>query len=308
MALTVTPSGSTLVKGPITLSFGGPFQSRGASKLPASDFTISLGFMGNSSSLGILSTGTSGYATFEGESYRLPQAAFQKLETSFAALRFVPGSSRSSVLRRLGIQPSHWLVNPHVVGSETVGGAPTTHVAAGIDIAAFLGDLNNFLLRGASAGVAGVGSFSRGISAASRNRLARAIHGARLDLWTGVGDRTLRRLQIGFTVPVSGQLASALGSSAAIVFSLQYSDLNQPQTITAPSRLAPYSQFQSKLRAFFGGLTSGLGSAVSGGLSSSSAPGSGSSSGYQAYSTCIQSAGGSIAKMQKCAPLLSGGG
>src|ERR1700759_668757 len=39
-SLTLTPSGSSTVSGPITLSLNGPFQSQGAGKLPESDFTI----------------------------------------------------------------------------------------------------------------------------------------------------------------------------------------------------------------------------------------------------------------------------
>src|SRR5579862_840711 len=36
--LTITPSGSSALKGPISLALSGPFQSRGAGKLPASNF------------------------------------------------------------------------------------------------------------------------------------------------------------------------------------------------------------------------------------------------------------------------------
>jgi hypothetical protein len=67
-ALTVQPSGSSTIKGPISFSLGGPFQTRGTGKLPASDFTISLGGLGKSGSLAVLSTGTKGYVTLQGAS------------------------------------------------------------------------------------------------------------------------------------------------------------------------------------------------------------------------------------------------
>src|ERR1039458_3072667 len=38
--LTVDPSGSATLTGPISLRFGGPFQARGPGKLPAEDFTL----------------------------------------------------------------------------------------------------------------------------------------------------------------------------------------------------------------------------------------------------------------------------
>ena len=53
LAVTVDPSGSTTLSGPITLSFGGPFQSLGtAASCPQSDFTVSVSALGKSGSLG----------------------------------------------------------------------------------------------------------------------------------------------------------------------------------------------------------------------------------------------------------------
>lgn len=77
IAVTVDPSGSTTFSGPIKLSFGGPFQSSAGGKLPQSDFTVSVSALGKSGSLGLLSTGKSGYVTLQGTSYQLPQATFQ---------------------------------------------------------------------------------------------------------------------------------------------------------------------------------------------------------------------------------------
>ena len=96
LSLTVDPSGSSTLSGPITLSFGGPFQTRGAGKLPESNFTVSASALGRSVSLGIISTGTAGYVTLQGTSYQMPQATFQKLESSFAQLTASPGSSSRS--------------------------------------------------------------------------------------------------------------------------------------------------------------------------------------------------------------------
>ena len=107
IVLTVNPSGSSTLKTPIRLSFGGPFQSLGTGKLPQSNFDVSLAAGGSSGSIGILSTGTSGYVTFQGQSYQLPATSFQKLESSFSQIASSAGSSgnRSNVLSKLGIQP-----------------------------------------------------------------------------------------------------------------------------------------------------------------------------------------------------------
>src|SRR5207302_2957158 len=138
-ALTLVPSGSRTLSTPITLSFSGPFQSLGSGKLPASNFNISLSASGTGGSVGILSTGTNGYVTFQGQNYQLPKADFQRLESSFSSLSSSPGGSGSSgVLSKLGIQPLHWLVNPQVVGDDTVAGTTTTHIHASINVAALL--------------------------------------------------------------------------------------------------------------------------------------------------------------------------
>lgn len=307
--LTVVPAGSSTLKGPIFLSLSGPFQSLGTGKLPQSAFNISLGAMGNGASITIISTGTSGYVTFQGQSYKLPPATFQRLESSFSALGTSPGGGgKSGVLGRLGIQPQHWLVNPKVVGDEAVGGADTTHIRSGINVAALLADLNTFLGRASSLGVSGASSFPNGISATSRQRIANEIQNPTFDVWTGKIDKTLRRLQIQLTLPVRGQTSNLLGGlrSAGIGLTMQYANLNQPQTITAPPAVAPYGVFQTKLRAFLQGLQSGLASAAGGAAAPSTGSGaSGSGANYQKYTQCIQAAGSDIAKMQGCAPLLN---
>jgi hypothetical protein len=309
--LTVVPSGSSTLKGPISLSLSGPFQSLGKGRLPRSAFNISLGAMGGGASVTIISTGSSGYVTFQGQSYKLPAATFKRLESSFSQLGASPGSSSGSgVLGRLGIQPQHWLVNPKVVGDEAVGGVDTTHIRSAINVSALLADLNTFLVRASSLGVSGASSFPHGISSASRSRIAGEIQNPTFDVWTGKSDKTLRRLQVHLTLPVSGQTSALLGGlrSAGIGLTMQYANLNQPQAIIAPTSLQPYSVFQTKLHALLQGLETGVGNATAGGgaTSGGGSTGNGAGANYQSYTQCVQSAGSDLAKMQQCAPLLNG--
>jgi hypothetical protein len=312
-SLSVDPSGSSTLKGPITLSFGGPFQSLGKGKLPESDFKVSVGALGQTETIGILSTGTNGYVTFQGASYQLPKGDFQRLESSFSQLSSTPGASNGSgVLGKLGIQPLHWLVNPTVVGTENVGGTSTTHIHAGINVAALLTDFNTFLARASSLGISGSASLPHGISAASRSKIASKVKNPSVDVWTGNADKTIRKLLINLTLPVSGQASSLLGGlrSAGIALSIAYSGLNQPQTIAAPTTVLPYSQFQAKLHALVQGVESGVSGSLLGGTgattSGAGSSGSSSAGSYQDYSNCIQQAQGSVAKMQSCAKFLGG--
>jgi hypothetical protein len=313
VSLALNPSGSSTLKGPLSLSFGGPFASLGTGKLPKSDFTVSFSALGRTGSLAILSTGTAGYVKVSGQSYQLPAATFRQLESSFSSLTSSSGGgSGSGALSKLGIDPLHWLINPTVVGNESVGGANTTHIRAGIDVPKLLDDLNTFLAKAPTLSVSGLGKVPSSISPATRQQIAGEVRQPRFDVWTGTGDKTLRKLAISLVLPVTGQVSSLLGglSSAQISLTMQYGDLNQPQTINAPSSVAPYSQFQAKVRSLLSALQNGLGGSLGSTGSSSAGPSSSGSSGgtsaVSSYAQCLQKAGQDLSKAQQCASLLNG--
>jgi hypothetical protein len=315
--LTISPSGSSTVSGPIKLSFGGPFRSGGAGKLPQSNFSLSYSALGKRGSLGILSTGSKGYVTLEGSSYQLPQATFKKLQSSFSQFGSTSGTKNSNTLSKLGIQPLDWLQNPSVVGTEHVAGTDTTHIRAGVNVPAFLTDINTFLKKASSLGAGSSAKMADGLSAKVRAQVAKEVKNARLDVWTGKDDKTLRKLTIAATLPATGQTASTLGGldSASIGLSMQYSDLNQPQTIATPKTVRPYSEFTSKVQSLVQAIQGSAGTGAVhnalGGSGSSSGSGSGgaiagASTNIKSYGRCVAAAGNDIAKMQRCASLLNG--
>jgi len=302
ISLSLTPSGSSTLNGPLGFSISGPFQSRGTGKLPASNFTVAISALGRRGELGIISTGTAGYVTLQGTAYQLPAADFQRLESGFAG---VGGSNQSGGgLAALGINPLHWLTNPTVVGSDTVGGADTSHIRAGVNVTALVQDLNTFLAKAASS--AGSSKIPTSIPQATQQKIASTIKNATVDIWTGKSDKVLRKVSLNLKVPVTGRVSTLAGgmTSAAIGFSLQYANVNQPQTISAPTNVHPYSEFATKLRTLLAGVQGSLGGAAAGGSGSSGS--SGTTANVQKYSQCIQAAGQDVLKMQRCASLLNG--
>jgi hypothetical protein len=326
--LTVNPTGSSTLTTPITISFAGPFQSVGAGKLPRSNFTITLSGLGKSGSLGLVSTGQNGFVTLAGASYQLPAATFQQLESSFSGLTSSGsgGSGSGSVLAKLGIDPLRWLVNPSIAGTETVRGAQTTHIRSGVNVSALLGDLNTFLQKASSLGLSTASGIPTSISGATKTKIANEIQNPRFDVWTGTTDKTPRKLVIALTLPVTGQLSSLLGGlrSADIALTMEYANLNQPQTITAPGNLRPFSEFTAKLKGIEQAIQGAVGSSLGGaaGTTSSDTGTAGSASAttpapantgaattstpanVRNYTQCIEAAGTDVSKMQSCAPLL----
>jgi hypothetical protein len=320
LSISLSPSGSSLLSGPISLSFGGPFQSRGSGQLPASDFTASVSALGEHGSLGIISTGSAGYVTLSGVGYRLPPASFKRLETGFAGLGGSGSASGAGGIAKLGIEPLTWLHDPTVIGTETVGGVQTTEIRAGVDVEKLLSNLSTLLSKASGIGIKGIGKLPTSISPASAAKLAGEVKHPTVEIWTANSDKTLRKLQVQLTLPLTGKLSSELGgvTSLGITLTLAYTQLGQPQAISAPTSIQPYPQLTKKLNALVSEVASlaSLGAGSSSSSSSSAAtasPGpSSSSSGSTAalgkYSQCIQAAGSDVAKVQKCSALLQGGG
>jgi hypothetical protein len=314
-SLTLSPTGSSTFTTPVSLSLTGPFQSRGTGKLPASDFTIGVSALGKHGSFGVISTGTNGYVTLEGGSYQLPQADFQRLESSFASVESSAGAGASNPgLAQLGIDPLHWLKDPTIVGSENVAGAATTEIRASVDVSALLSDLNKFLAKTAKT-TGQTSNFPTTIPPSDQSKIAAAVKNATVEIWTGTSDKTLRKLAISLTAPVSGQISTVLGglSSAGIGLTIQYSDLGQTQTIATPGNVQPYSGFTTKLQSVIGQLEGSFGSvglgtggaATQTSSSGTAAPSTGTSANIQKYTNCIQRAAGDVIKMQKCGTLLN---
>jgi len=336
----VVPSGSSTITKPIELSFSGPFTSSGSGKVPESDFTIQGSAQGQQGSLQVISAGGKGYITVSGASYEMPASSFKTVGSGLGSLAGSgsggtgSGGSQSGVFSKLGIHPLDWLSDPQVVGEETVGGTATTHIRATVDARAMLRDVSRLLGKAGSLGVGGQSGTSTtaasglptSISAATQTKIANAIGSPSFDLWTGKSDKIVRKLTVTAKVPVTGQTRTLLGgmSSAAVTIDFAYSDINKPQTITAPALIKPYSEFQAKVNAVLQEIEAGLilSSASGGGAGSTGATGSTGSTGStgtstsgtstvssadQAYTHCIVNAKGDVAKMQKCSSLLAGG-
>jgi len=325
--ISIVPSGSSVITDPITLSVSGPFQASGQGQLPSMDLTISGSAQGHDGTLQLVLAGGNAYIILDGQSYAVPATILAKLKAQLALDDSAKGKQTGmKLLSHLGIDSSDWLSDPTVVGTADVDGVATTHVHATVDVGAILQDANKLLTvftkTSSSAGAGSLKVISHGISSADQAEIEKELGAPSFDAWTGNSDKILRRLRISATLPVSGATSSQLGglTSAAVTFSYDMSDVNQPQTITAPTSVEPFSQLLTKVHS----LTASLGAELwgsgliqesnSGGLlKKSSGSNSGSffgstvsSSSNKRYIACVENAGSDTAKIQKCTALLAG--
>jgi len=314
LSVKVVPTGSSELTAPITVSFGGPFASASKGKLPQSDFTVEGSAQGHAGKLTIVSTGTAGYITVDGDSYELPATSYAKLKSGLSSVSGSSSSSTSgsSMIGKLGIDPLSWLTKPQVVGQATVAGVKTDHITATVNVNGLLKDLDKLAGKASELGVKDASKISGGIPAADQAKIAAHIKSPSFDIWTGASDQTLRKLAVGVTIPVTGSVQKSLGglTSLRITMSLQYADLNQPQTITAPAKVLPYSQFQTKIASVLETIESGVAGGELGTLGGTSTSGDKTVTNLSGvdkrYSECIVKAAGNVAKQQKCTSILGG--
>lgn len=200
---------------PTTIAVRGRFATRGAGRTPA--FELDAEAAGRR--LGAVSTGERGYLRRDGQAYAVPPALFAQFASGLAQSAGRPGAGTRATL---GLDPRGWLRDPRIAGETTVGGVRTTRLTADLDGARFLSGVRALLerLRGL-----GLGDNAGPLPAAG------AVRGGRVELDTGVQDRTLRRLAV--RAPLAG------GGPASLEYTL--TGLNEPQDITAPGRARPLS-------------------------------------------------------------------
>jgi hypothetical protein len=289
---TVTPHGSTAASTPITVSFGGPFQNLGSGRGTESDFTVAVAAAGQRLSLALRTTATAGYMRLDGSWFRLPAKQFAQLRKSLAG----SGGSGPAALPGLSVSPLRWLRDPQLLGNATVDGTQTTEVRARIDIGALATELGTLLAKEATNPALRTSGLPTKLTANERRQLVSELRAPTVELFIGSADHTLRRAALDLNLKVPAKTASKLPgvSSVGVAVTVDYAELNRPQTITTPTRVKPYSQLGQQL--------SGLEQSLEGSAEGTT---SGSASGqHGSYDECLQQAGSNLTELQKCASLI----
>jgi hypothetical protein len=260
MSLALSASGAGTSTKQLAVQLSGPFQSEGSGKLPRFALKLDASAGGHGIGAGAIATGSALYVQLAGTWFSTPPSTYKAIEEGFAQ-----ASSQASIgkvrstFSALGIEPAKWLSSPSDAGTATVGGVSTVHLTAGVNVPAFLADVSKLSRAGSQLGLSGPLPGAASISSTVIDGLARSIHAARVDVYTGKDDHRPRRLEVSATVVGSAQTQALLGglSSAHLHLLLEFSDLNEPQSIAAPPNPQPPSQLLPALQALVGGLQGG---------------------------------------------------
>ena len=301
LKIDVQGSSDSQLQGPITLSLTGPFQTQGKGKLPQFDIDAAFEGAGQSLKAGVTSTGEKAFVNFQGTDYAVSDQVFQQFKAGYEqAQKQSADKGNQQSLATLGIDPRRWLTDPKNEGEAKVGDTDTIKITGGVDINKLLDDVNTALDKARGLGVQGSDQLPEKLTDQQKQQAADAIKDLKVEIYTGKEDTTLRRMVVNTTVEAPDN-----GGTGTLSLDFQLLDLNEDQSIEAPSGAKPFDQLLGQL----GGL--GLGGAGGTGGSGSSGDGGGSGSGgasaddLKKYSDCVTEAGSDTAKAQKCAELLS---
>jgi hypothetical protein len=280
------------LEGPVRVALRGPFQTTGERSLPKFAFTLDLGAGGQTLRAGAISTGDRGFVTFQGQAFELPAENLEQLKRGYAQSQSQRGSTgpQGPSFGSLGIRPLTWLTDPKDAGTEDVGGTATRHVTAGVDVPRLLTDVSRLLDRAEGLQIEGAGEVPGGLTAAQRRQITDAVRRARLDVWSGKDDGTLRRLRL--VVDLDGK------PSGRIALDVTIAGLNSDQDVQAPEGARPLSELTGAAGLpGLGGDAAGSGGATGAAGAAAQAP--------QAYLDCVGRAGQDVARLQDCARFLT---
>jgi hypothetical protein len=225
--------------GRIRADLHGPFESQGSGELPRFEFGVSGGYDNLDPAVpesdfefsgGLTSTGDAAYLTIK--KGQLFAGDFRLDPPLFALLREVV----------LGIgDAKSWLTNLENEGDSEVAGTSTTHISGGIDLDELANQLDGLFsnarvlgaLNGSAAAPQLLGSLLP--PPGTFDRVKGLVKTARFDLYSGTGDRVLRRLTVDLA------LSGVSVRSVRLTIDNRLSDVNEPQRITAPADSKPFS-------------------------------------------------------------------
>jgi hypothetical protein len=298
--------------GQFQVSLNGPFQGDASDEhaIPQLDLTAAANGSGAGQSIdfsgGLVVTDDNAYVEYKDQAYEVGTQAFTQLKDQMEAQAGQSSSSATGgfkegctqALQQAGasdtsacdVDLESWLTNLSNEGTEDVGGAQAIHIHGDANVDQILTDIGNLAAAIPSAA-------SQGFDPSQLGAVSDAVTDASIDVYSGVDDQVLRKLDANLTIDPSQIAGGAILpiSNIQISFSVEIDGLNEPQTISAPANAKPIDSLLGDLGVSPGLLGGALGGSLPGGLpggsgGSSGSGGSGGSGNSAAYLQCLQQA------------------
>ena len=333
--------------GNLNVSLSGPFQSEGKGQVPQLDMTAKVNGSIKGKNVdfegGLTLLSEKAYINYKGTEYEVEPTTFNYVKSTIeqgqkkSGAQSKSASSTACQEAAAELKIGSFMDNLKNEGSTEVSGTSTTHVSGDLNVAGAIGALLKLSQNPACSSV--VGATGQVPPTAelekAKGQVESAVKKAHVNLYVG-SDHIVRKISGELEIEPPSRSSSG-PKKVTLNFDLSLGNVNEPQTISAPSGAKPLNELFQKLgvnpiellgalsgkgglgglsKGMGGGGSSGLGSILNGlsgasGSSSSSGSGGGSSSGgasaggssQQAYLSCLQGAH-TPADLQKCAALL----
>ena len=293
--------------GQFQVSLNGPFQGDPSNEnaIPQLDLSASANGEGAGQSIdfsgGLVVTDDNAYVEYKDQAYEVGTQVFSQIKDQIEAQAGQSSSSTTGgfkegctqALQQAGatdtsacdVDLESWLTNLSNEGTEDVGGAQAVHIHGDANVDQILTDIGNFAAAIPSAA-------SQGFDPSQLGAFSGAVTDASIDVYSGVDDQLLRKLDANLTIDPSQIAGGGILpiSNIQISFSVEIDGLNEPQTISAPANAKPISSLLGDLGVSPGILGGALGGSLPGGLPGGSGGSGGGGGNSAAYLDCIQQA------------------
>jgi hypothetical protein len=277
--------------GSFSASISGPFQTdpNDETAFPQLDLTANVSGSAGGPSISfdgsLIATEDNAYVEYQDQAYEVGTAAFQQFSQAYAkSAKQNQAQGDSSVFSRFGVDPKNWFTNVTNEGTTDVEGTESIQIHGDADLPRLVSDLQKI-------SKATGNSTAQQLTPDQIDQLQSSVKDASIDVYSSTDDHLLTKLAASLSItPPAGTGATV--SSVDVDFAVTLSDLNEPQTISAPSNAKPIAELLGQLGipGLSGGSTGGF-----------DIPGAGSSgsAGSSALEKCIAQASTS-ADTQKC--------
>ena len=220
----------------------GSFEDRGPKEMPVADVKVRVNVESAGVKLdgGFVTTGDKAWFTRGDTAYAIPQDPWDKIVEARESGQ--GAGSAQQPTPQLNVEPGDWLRKISAENGGQVDGVETTHISADVDAAAAAAGLLKEMN--------GAGQLPFDLPAGVEERAAKTLGDAQLDVWVGK-DEIVRRLSFELDGKGDG------GRAVQMDLRFELSDVNEPQDVSAPSKVVdrlPDGQYGVFARGFLVGL------------------------------------------------------